>query len=474
MVFNSIEFALFVVLLWPLYWAVRNLRAQNLLLLGASYLFYGWWDWRFLFLLGGTTLVDFWAVKRIGAASGEVGRRRWMVFSVAVNLAILGFFKYFDFFVDSGTDLANQLGLDWTAPALRFVLPVGISFYVFHEISYAIDVYRGRVEPETDLVVYALYIAFFAQLVAGPITRAGHMLPQFRTRRVFPDAEARYSGFVLILTGLFKKVVLADGIAPFVNEVFDEPANRGALPALVAMFGFAVQIYGDFAGYTDIARGVARLFGIEIARNFEQPYLSRNVTEFWRTWHISLSSWLHDYLYVPLGGNRSGKFGTYRNLIIVMLLGGLWHGASWTFVVWGGLHGIALAIHRAAFPPTPRDASARPGLRDLPAVVANFVLVSVLWVFFRADSLSAVGDFFGGMTDGITGSAPGAWKPAAIILVFALASMFVMDFVDRGRRTTSPLHKIPMGIQGALAGLAIVAIIVFSGQDPEPFIYFQF
>ena len=474
MVFNSIEFAVFVVVLWPLYWAVRNLRAQNVLLLGASYVFYGWWDWRFLFLLGGTTLVDFWAVKRVGAASDPIGRRRWMVFSVAFNLVILGFFKYFDFFLDSGVDVVNQLGLEWTAPALRFVLPVGISFYVFHEISYAVDVYRGRVEPETDLVVYALYIAFFAQLVAGPITRAGHMLPQFRRGRRFPGVEERYSGFVLILTGLFKKVVLADGIAPFVNEVFDAPANRGLIPALVAMFGFAVQIYGDFAGYTDIARGVARLFGIEIARNFEQPYLSRNITEFWRTWHISLSSWLHDYLYVPLGGNRAGRFGTYRNLVIVMLLGGLWHGASWTFVVWGGLHGLALAIHRAAFPAVPRETRGRLGFRDLPAVLANFVLVSVLWVFFRADSLGAVGDFFGGMMDGVTGSGAGSWKPAAIILIFALASMFAMDLVDRGRRPVSPLRTIPMGVQGVLAGLAIVAIIVFSGQDPEPFIYFQF
>ncbi len=475
MVFNSIEFAIFVVILWPLYWAARHrLRMQNLLLLGASYLFYGWWDWRFLFLLGGTTLVDFWAVRRIGRAVSPVARQRWMIFSVAVNLVVLGFFKYFEFFVDSGVDVANQLGLEWTAPALHFVLPVGISFYVFHEISYAIDVYRGRVEPENDLIVYALYIAFFAQLVAGPITRAGHMLPQFRRARVFPDAEARYSGFVLILTGLFKKVVLADGISPWVNEVFDAPQDRGLLPALVAMFGFAVQIYGDFAGYTDIARGVARLFGIEIARNFEQPYLSRNITEFWRTWHISLSSWLHDYLYVPLGGNRSGRFGTYRNLIIVMLLGGLWHGASWNFVVWGGLHGVALAVHRALSPSTDRQRQGVPALRAVPAVAANFVLVTVLWVFFRANSLDAALDFFGGMTSGLTGSAAGAWKPPAMILSFALVAMFAMDVVDRSRMPRSPLRRIPMAVQGVLAGLAIVAIVVFSGQDPEPFIYFQF
>lgn len=474
MIFNSFEFAVFFAAVFPIYWLLR-LRAQNLFLIAASYLFYGWWDWRFLFLLAGTTLIDFWAVRRIGAAGDDERRRRgWMIFSVAINLAVLGFFKYFDFFIESGASTLSKLGIEWSEPALRFALPVGISFYVFHEISYAVDVYRRRVEPETDLVVYALYIAFFPQLVAGPITRAGHMLPQFRRARTFPDADERYSAFVLVLSGLFKKVVLADGLAGAVNEIFGSPDDRGLLPLLVAMFAFSVQIYGDFAGYTDIARGLARFLGIEIARNFEQPYLARNITEFWRHWHMSLSSWLHDYLYVPLGGNRGGKWATYRNLMIVMLLGGLWHGASWHFVVWGGLHGAALALHRAFGRDVDRGRAELPSWRDVPAIAANFVFVSVLWVFFRADSFADALDFFGGMTAGLTGPAAGAWKPVAVTLAVFLPIMLAIDLLDRGRIQLAPLRRVPALAQGALAGAAIVALIVYSGGAPEPFIYFQF
>ncbi len=245
-----------------------------------------------------------------------------------MNLTVLAFFKYFGFFADSLASAGHRLGLNIGDASLHFLLPVGISFYVFHEISYAVDVYRRRVSAEHDLVTYAVYIAFFPQLVAGPITRASHMLPQFRRERGRPDAESAYSALVLILSGLFKKVVLADGVATIVRDTFSNPTGRGALPLAIGMFAFSIQIYGDFAGYTDIARGVARLLGIDIPRNFEQPYLSRNITEFWRTWHISLSSWLRDYLYVPLGGSQNGEWNTYRNLMITMLLGGLWHGAG--------------------------------------------------------------------------------------------------------------------------------------------------
>ncbi len=475
MLFNSFEFAIFFFLVLPTYWLLRRRTPQNIILLAGSYLFYASWDWRFAFLLAATTIIDFYAVQKLGAANNERRRTHWMIFSVAVNLGILGVFKYFDFFVSSAADVVDKLGLQWTEPALKLALPVGVSFYVFHEISYTIDVYRKRIAPENDLVVYALYVAFFPQLVAGPITRASHMLPQFHRERQFPTRHDIYSATVLIVSGLFKKVVLADGIAPFVNTAFANPTDRGFLPLVAAMFGFSIQIYGDFAGYTDMARGIGRLFGIEIARNFEQPYLSRDITQFWRTWHISLSSWLHDYLYVPLGGNRGSKAKTYRNLMLVMLIGGLWHGASLTFVIWGGLHGLALAAHRA-FGRPPRDPQdQRLPLRDLPFVAINFVFVSILWVFFRADSFASAIDFFRGMGAGLTGKIPNAWTPDdALILVAFFIIMVTIDLLDRSRRWYTPLVKLPVFAQGAIAASAVLMLVVFSGAAPTPFIYFQF
>ena len=473
--FNSLQFAGFFIVAFIAYWALRRPSPQNIFLVVASYAFYAWFDWRFMFLLAGTTIVDFFAVQRIFVAGDNERRRRaWMIASVAVNLGVLGFFKYCGFFVQSGVSLANKLGLHLTDPLIRFTLPVGISFYVFHEISYAIDVYRRRCEPEYNLATYAVYIAFFPQLVAGPITRAAHMLPQFRRQREFPDRESIYSAFVLIVSGLFKKVVLADGVVRIVNKVFEKPDHRGALPLMIAAVAFSIQIYGDFAGYTDIARGVARLLGIDLARNFEQPYLSRNITQFWRTWHISLSSWLSDYLYVPLGGNRGSNLLTYRNLLVTMLLGGLWHGASWHFVVWGGLNGLALIAHRMRGGTAARGPAPRVGTSDIPAIFGNFVLVTIFWVFFRAKSLGDALHFFSAMRAGILGSRPGAWWPSLILVTMFSTILFTMDIIDRNRRVWRPLTTWPAWRQGALAGAAIVAIVIFSGGAPTPFIYFQF
>lgn len=476
MTFNSFQFVGFFAAVFPIYWLLGTRARQNLFLLVASYVFYAWWDWRFLFLLAGTTIVDFAAVKQIHAAGDDERRRRgWMIFSVAINLTVLSFFKYFGFFVDSLSAALRHLGVDVSDPVIRFTLPVGISFYVFHEISYAVDVYRRRCEPETNLVTYGVFIAFFPQLVAGPITRASHMLPQFREDRHWPTAERAYSAGVLILTGLFKKVVIGDSLVPYVNEVFNKPSGHGPLPLMIAAVGFSIHIYGDFAGYTDIARGVARLLGIELARNFEQPYLSRNITQFWRTWHISLSSWLHDYLYVPLGGNRGGKWATYRNLMVTMLLGGLWHGASWHFVVWGGLNGFALAAHRATGGVEPRGRPDGPRWRDAPAILANFTLVTVFWVFFASKSLQDVWHFFGNFTaGGLLGPRPGAWWPNLVLVVGFGTLMFVMDVIDRHRIAWQPLTRTPAWIQGALCGAAIIGLIVCSGAAPTPFVYFQF
>ena len=476
MTFNSVQFVCFFAAVFPIYWALRTRAKQNAFLLVASYVFYAWWDWRFLFLLAGTTIVDFFAVKQIfKAGENERNRKRWMIASVVVNLTVLSFFKYFGFFVDSFVSATNKVGLNLSEPLIRFTLPVGISFYVFHEISYAIDVYRRRCEPENNLLTYGVFIAFFPQLVAGPITRASHMLPQFRVDRRWPTPERAYSAAVLILTGLFKKVVLGDSLVPYINEVFAHPNGHGPIPLMVAAVGFSIHIYGDFAGYTDIARGVARLLGIELARNFEQPYLSRNLTEFWRTWHISLSSWLSDYLYVPLGGNRGSKWMTYRNLMATMVLGGLWHGASWHFVIWGALNGLGLAVHRARGGVAARGRPRVPQLRDVPAIFGNFIVVTILWVFFGARSLENVYLFFRNFfTGSLLGTHPGAWWPnLALVLVFG-TTMFVMDFIDRARIAANPLVVWPAWIQGALCGAAIVALIVFSGGVPTPFVYFQF
>jgi alginate O-acetyltransferase complex protein AlgI len=474
MTFNSVQFFALLAVVIPLYWTMR-LRAQNVLLLVASYVFYGWWDARFVLVLAFTTVFDFFVGQRIGAASNERVRRGWVVTQVSVNLAILAVFKYFNFFVDSGTRVLDHMGLAVVSPALHLVLPVGISFYVFHEISYAMDIYRRRLEPERNIITYALFIAYFPLLMAGPIERAWHLLPQLRVQRQRPDTDKVYSAVTLIVLGLFKKVVIADGVARIANAAFNSPAGKGTIPLATGMLAFAIQIYGDFSGYTDIARGVSRLLGIEVFRNFEQPYLSTNITQFWRTWHISLSSWLHDYLYVPLGGNRGGPGKTYRNLFITMLLGGLWHGAQWHFVVWGGLHGIALAVHRARGAYEPRGRPPFPRLRDVPRILATFTLVCVLWVIFRARTLSLALRYLAGLfTHGLLGARAGNWLPdLATVLAFA-SVVLAIDLMDRARVRVRPLRRITPAWQGAFLGAAVVALIVFSGTVPTPFIYFQF
>lgn len=472
MIFNSLQFALFFVVVLAIYWTLSH-RRQNWLLLIASYVFYGYWDWRLLGLLVGVTAAAFITAQQIDASGSERDRKRWLLVAVAINLIVLGFFKYFGFFVESTHDLAASFGLELPDQILKLLLPIGISFYTFHAISYAMDVHRRRIEVERSPVTFALFIAYFPLLLAGPIERAWHLLPQIRNRRRKPNASQTYSALVLIVVGLVKKVVIADTVAPVANEIFNRPNGRGAVPLAIGAVAFAIQIYGDFSGYSDIARGVSRLFGIEVFRNFEQPYFSTNITQFWRTWHISLSTWLHDYLYVPLGGNRDGKFATYRNLFLTMLLGGLWHGASWTFVIWGGLHGTALAIHRAFGAEVPRGRPAPPRWRNVPSILATFTLVTLFWVFFRATSLDAALDYLGGFFGGLLGAHPGPWKAQLLLVGLIALAVVLIDLVDRNRDRIRPLTWSP-AVQGALFGAACVAMFVWSGRPPEPFIYFQF
>ena len=383
MAFNSFEYLAFLLVVVAVH-GLLGRRGQNSLVLVASYLFYAAWDWRFLSLLWVSTATDFVVGRRMGAATDDRQRRRLVAISVAVNLGMLASFKYFNFFVESAEVLFESVGINPDWPTLNVILPVGISFYTFQTLSYTIDVYRRRIEPTSDFLAFAVFVAFFPQLVAGPIERARRLLPQFEVRRRVARGEDLWSGLHLIGLGLFKKVVIADAVAPHVNRAFAAADTAGWITLVVGIVGFSLQIYGDFSGYSHIARGSARLLGVDLMVNFNQPYLSRNITQFWRTWHISLSTWLRDYLYIPLGGSRGSDRRTYRNLMLTMLLGGLWHGAAWTFIVWGGLHGTYLAFHRRFRNRSARTETDMPRLKDLPMVLFTFTGVSLTWIFFRA------------------------------------------------------------------------------------------
>ena len=403
MLFNSIEFLLFLPLVFAVYWSVNGrapLRIQNLLLLAASYLFYGWWDWRFLSLIAFSTLVDFAVGLQIAKANdreipqdagpSERSRKakRWLAVSLAVNLGLLGYFKYANFFIDNWIEAWGALGVTMHASSLQVILPVGISFYTFQTLSYSIDVYRRKLEPTRDFIEFAAFVSFFPQLVAGPIERASALLPQIARRRTF-DYDQAVSGLRLILWGMFKKVVVADTCAIYVNDIFANYETYSGPTLILGAIYFAFQIYGDFSGYSDIAIGTARLFGISLMTNFRTPYFSRDIAEFWRRWHISLSTWFRDYLYIPLGGSRVGKWKAVRNTFVIFLVSGFWHGANWTFIVWGGIHAmlfLPLLLTRRNRRNT-GDIQGWPSVRELLGMAWTFAAVTVAWVFFRAESV---------------------------------------------------------------------------------------
>ncbi|WP_052664327.1 MBOAT family O-acyltransferase [Nitriliruptor alkaliphilus] len=468
MIFNSVQYVAFLAVVVGIYWRLPR-RGQNLLVLVASYVFYGAWDARFLVLIAISTVVDFVVGTRLGreGTSGR-SRRGWLVVSIAVNLGILGFFKYAGFFATSFAALAAKVGVEVSPFVLDVVLPVGISFYTFQTLSYTIDVYRGRFPPTHDLLDFATYVAFFPQLVAGPIERAANLLPQFAHQRRRPDAATLRSGLGLIALGLVMKVVVADALGPYVDDAYAAPREMGGLHMLLATYAFGLQIYADFAGYTAVARGSARLLGVELMRNFEQPYLSTNITDFWRTWHISLSTWLRDYLYIPLGGNRGTAWRTGRNLMITMLLGGLWHGASWNFVIWGGLHGAFLVVHRRLRRPERRRDLA---LRDLPSILVTFHAVTFAWIFFRAPTFADARSVIGAIV---------TWRDRDLpldlpwVLAAAVVLTLTIDLAQRRTGWQLPFPTWPRVARGLAYGTAAVLFVVFSGQPIQPFIYFQF
>ena len=463
MLFNSLEFAFFLPCVLLVYYAL-NPRAQNLWLLGASYAFYAAWDWRFLVLIFLSTCVDYFAARKI--SRGE-HTKPWLYLSLAFNLGMLGLFKYFNFFVDSFIALGATIGMNFDTPVLRLLPPVGISFYTFQTLSYTIDVYRRQISPETDFSRFALFVSYFPQLVAGPIERAERLLPQIQKRRTV-SADFLASGLVLILIGLFKKVVIADTAGVTVDQIFAAPEEKSSLVLLNGVLLFALQIYGDFSGYSNIARGVSRLFGIELMENFKTPYFAQNVSEFWRRWHISLSEWLRDYLYIALGGNRAGKFKTYRNLLTTMVLGGLWHGAAWTFVIWGVLHGLYLVVHRfwRFLRPTPLSGQLPRAL----AVVTTFSAISFAWLFFRAEDLSQASLYITGLL-----SFRGDLELLQLrkLLVLGLLILPLEWIQYRSNDNVLGLRHCPAIIRLPIYAAMLLGVVLLSTQD-SPFIYFQF
>ena len=466
MLFNSFEFVVFLALVLPLYYALAW-RWQNRMLVVASYAFYASWNWHFVSLLAISTIVDFWCARFIDRSSDPATRRRWLLVTLCLNLGFLGIFKYFGFFVDSFAELMKVFGVTASLPVLEVVLPVGISFYTFQSISYSIDVYYRRTRPTTDFLAFALYVSYFPHLVAGPIQRSTHLLPQLQApRRV--DRLKVATATQLILMGYFKKVFIADGVAPWVDHAFAQPQALGAPELWMSLYLFAIQIYGDFAGYTDIARGVSRLLGVELTLNFRQPYLASDITDFWRRWHIALSSFLRDYLYIPLGGTRRGTLLTYRNLMLTMLLGGLWHGASWTFVVWGGLHGLYLAMHRLM---TRERTASRVGPGHALKILATFHLVCVAWVFFRADSLEVAWAYLSGLVVNWH-TAP---SPLAVTLAFYGLLTLLVDLPCWWNDRETPVDESWPAWSRGLAYATMIVLISFIGEpNARPFIYFQF
>ena len=490
MLFNSLEFLLFLPLVFAAYWALnpwtdrkQGLQVQNMLLLVASYLFYGWWDWRFLSLIAFSTLVDYAVGLQIAKAnareipsnSSESERsrtaKRWLWLSILVNLGLLGFFKYANFFIENWIDAWSAVGVAMDPWSLKVILPVGISFYTFQTLSYSIDIYRRKLKPTRNLLEFAAFVSFFPQLVAGPIERASALLPQIASRRQF-DYDEAVKGVRLILWGMFKKVAVADTCAIYVNEIFANSAEYSGLNLMIGAVLFSFQIYGDFSGYSDIAIGTARLFGIRLMTNFKTPYFSRDIAEFWRRWHISLSTWFRDYLYIPLGGSRVGKGKAIRNTFVIFLVSGFWHGSNWTFIIWGLIHALLFMPLFVAGRNrrNTTEIEGIPSLREIGEIAKTFALVTLAWVFFRSDSVSAALAFLIQMLSLGEGASivDDLGRFNLVFLLVALALGFTLDLYSRRLLSEDKPRII---LWGALATLCFV---FFLRSTSESFIYFQF
>ena len=461
MLFNSPVFPLFFAVVYLVYRLVPH-RAQNALLLAASYFFYAWWDWRFCGLILLSTVVDYFCAHRIGAGGG----RRFVALSVGTNLLILGVFKYLGWLVDETSLFLIYWGFTETRPVLDILLPVGLSFYTFQSMAYTIDVHRGKARPTDSFLNFALFVSFFPQLVAGPIERFTKLMPQFENERTI-SARQTAEGAWLILWGYFKKLFVADNLAILVNAVYAEDADPSGAMVLIAFYAFTWQIYCDFSGYTDIARGLAKLLGIELSINFNLPFFAKSPREFWRRWHISLSEWLRDYLYISLGGSRSGTFRTQVNLALTMLLGGLWHGANWVFVVWGAYHGLALAIQRNF------KQRSLGKVASFFAIVATFQFTVLGFAIFRAQSMGQFVGLVGTLVSDFHVAPDDAYAFIQLAALIAIPLLTQIVMYLRGD-DLDLLWKLPWPVQGVLAVVLFTAIAVLGSTYGQQFIYFQF
>jgi alginate O-acetyltransferase complex protein AlgI len=478
MLFNSIEFLIFLPIVFFLYWFVinKNLRNQNFLLVVASYIFYGWWDWRFLPMMFFTTLVDYFV--GLGLAKTDVQRKRKLLLwiSIILNLGLLGFFKYFNFFIDSFAAAFTLLGKPIEVTTLRIILPIGISFYTFQTLSYAIDVYKRKLEPTRDVIAFFSFVSFFPQLVAGPIERATNLLPQFYKKRTFDFSKA-IDGLRQMLWGLFKKIVIADKCAPYVSDIFGYYNDYNGSTLFLGAVLFTIQLYCDFSGYSDIAIGSARLFGFNLRQNFAYPFFSRTMPELWRRWHISLTSWFQDYVYFPLGGSRMGKWMKIRNIFIVFLLSGLWHGANWTYIFWGGIFAVyllpsMLSDKRETMTAVVAQGKIFPSLIEVLQMSGTFIKVVLITIFFRVRNIQEGFHFLGKIFSKSLFQLPTVYplKAVAFIIFF-----FILEWFQREKQ-----HALEIGgmsIPGYLRWgfyYTMIIIILFFGGDQQQFIYFQF
>ena len=505
MLFNSIQFAYFLPIVFLIYWAIGymrineslKLRMQNAFIVIASYVFYGWWDWRFLLLIAFTSFCSWGSGLLIGKNresregnrenSAEGSRRGgqnllfagkfWLVANIVLNLGILATFKYYDFFV---SELGAMFGISTESLLLRIILPVGISFYTFQALSYSIDVYRGNIKPTKDIIAFFAFISFFPQLVAGPIERATNLLPQFLQKRTF-KYEQGVDGMRQILWGLFKKIVIADNCAMYVDQVWATYDTQSGSTLLLAAVIFTFQIYGDFSGYSDIAIGTAKLFGIKLMRNFNNPYFSRDIAEFWRRWHISLTTWFRDYVYIPLGGSRVSKTKIIRNTFIIFLVSGIWHGANWTFLAWGAYHAvlflplILLGKNRKY---TGQVAEGRwlPTWKEALQIMLTFILVAIGWILFRAETIGQAWEILCGICNRSLLSIPYlVGRTYYVPLFFCLGLMLLVEWMNRKKEHSLELSNIHShAAKYAIYFGIILLIILFTPATPSPFIYFQF
>jgi alginate O-acetyltransferase complex protein AlgI len=474
MLFNSFTFGIFLLIVFNVYWLLQGrLRAQNAFLLIAGGVFYGWWDWRFLGLLAISTLTDFLVGRKVFEAQDNPTKKRWVSVGMTVNLLILGFFKYFNFFVDTAGAMLQSLGVESHLPTLRIVLPVGLSFYTFQSMSYTLDVYRGKFEPTRNLTGFLAFVSFFPQMVAGPIERAGHMLPQFLNPRYFDDNLAQ-CGLRQILWGLFKKIVVADNLAGPVEILFSNPSAHSGSTLALGAFYFAMQIYCDFSGYSDMALGLGRLFGFELMRNFHTPYFAKTLPEFWQRWHISLSTWFRDYVFIPMGGSRVTHPRWAFNILGTFAISGLWHGASWNFVIWGLAHGFAYLLDATAFEriggklEAARFRHSATAFTFLRCVFA-LAVVMFAWVFFRATTFTGALDYLGN-----TFSHTWLSKPEHVgVLRYPLIALGV-EWLFRHRSHVLDMPRWPRVARWAVYYGLIYYIFKYGNFRYVPFIYFQF